>query len=73
MIVAGADDQSYHQFQGTEWHVPAHVYDFVENMPTLMHAADCIVCKAVGLIVTELKHHAIIGKEDHCHAAQKSR
>lgn len=73
MIVAGGDDQLCHQFQGIEWHIPAQVYDFVENMPTLMHAADCILCKAGGLIVTELKHYAIIGKEGHCWAAQKSR
>jgi 1,2-diacylglycerol 3-beta-galactosyltransferase len=52
-VVAGGDDALYHQLQDTEWHVPAHVYNFVENMPTLMHAADCIVCKAGGLIVTE--------------------
>jgi 1,2-diacylglycerol 3-beta-galactosyltransferase len=52
-VVAGGDDELYQQFQGAEWHVPTHVYNFVENMPTLMHAADCIVCKAGGLIVTE--------------------
>jgi 1,2-diacylglycerol 3-beta-galactosyltransferase len=51
--VAGGDDELYQQFQSTEWHVPAHVYKFVDNMPTLMHAADCIICKAGGLIVTE--------------------
>jgi 1,2-diacylglycerol 3-beta-galactosyltransferase len=52
-VVAGGDDTLYHQLQDTEWHVPAHVYNFVENMPTLMHAADCIICKAGGLIVSE--------------------
>jgi 1,2-diacylglycerol 3-beta-galactosyltransferase len=53
VLVAGGDDELYHQFQSTEWHVPSHVYNFVEDMPTLMQAADCIVCKAGGLIVTE--------------------
>jgi 1,2-diacylglycerol 3-beta-galactosyltransferase len=53
VIVAGGDDALYQQFQATDWHVPAHLYNFVENMPTLMHAADCIVCKAGGLVVTE--------------------
>jgi 1,2-diacylglycerol 3-beta-galactosyltransferase len=53
IAVAGGDDMLYRQLQAVEWHVPAHVYNFVENMPTLMHAADCIVCKAGGLIVTE--------------------
>ncbi len=52
-LVAGGDDELYQQFQSTEWHVPTHVYNFVNDMPTLMHAADCIVCKAGGLMVTE--------------------
>jgi UDP-N-acetylglucosamine:LPS N-acetylglucosamine transferase len=52
-IVAGGDDALYHQLQDSEWHIPAHVYNFVENMPTLMHAADCVICKAGGLIITE--------------------
>lgn len=52
-IAAGGDDELYQQFQDTEWHVAAHVYNYVENMPTLMHAAECIICKAGGLIVTE--------------------
>jgi UDP-N-acetylglucosamine:LPS N-acetylglucosamine transferase len=29
------------------------VYDFVDDMPTLMHASDFILCKAGGLIVSE--------------------
>lgn len=53
IVVAGGDDALYQQLRDAEWHVPAHIYNFVENMPTLMHAADCIVCKAGGLIVTE--------------------
>ncbi len=53
VTVAGGDDKQYQQLQQTEWHVPVHVYNFVENMPTLMHAADAIICKAGGLIVTE--------------------
>jgi 1,2-diacylglycerol 3-beta-galactosyltransferase len=52
-VVAGGDEESYQQFLETEWHLPTHVYDFVDNMPTLMHAADCLICKAGGLIVTE--------------------
>jgi 1,2-diacylglycerol 3-beta-galactosyltransferase len=52
-IVAGGDDRLYDQLRETEWHVPAHVYNFVDNMPILMHAADLIACKAGGLIVTE--------------------
>ena len=53
VAVAGGDEELYGEFQSTEWHTPTHVYNFVENMPTLMHAVDCVVCKAGGLIVTE--------------------
>jgi 1,2-diacylglycerol 3-beta-galactosyltransferase len=53
VLVAGGDDELYRQFSETEWHVPATIYGFVDNMPTLMHASDCIVSKAGGLIVTE--------------------
>jgi 1,2-diacylglycerol 3-beta-galactosyltransferase len=53
VIVAGGDDELYHQLGGIEWHTMVHLYNFVRNMPTLMHAADFIVCKAGGLIVTE--------------------
>lgn len=52
-VVGGGDKAAYHTYQGVEWHVPAHVYGFVDNMPTLMHAADATMCKAGGLIVTE--------------------
>jgi len=53
LVVAGGDDELYDQLQSEEWHGPAHVYNFVDNMPELMHASDCIICKAGGLIVTE--------------------
>jgi 1,2-diacylglycerol 3-beta-galactosyltransferase len=52
-LIAGGDDELYRQFQDTEWHVPTHVYNFVKDMPSMMHAADCIICKAGGLIVSE--------------------
>ncbi len=52
-VVAGGNAELYAALTHTEWHVPATIYDFVGNMPDLMHAADCIVSKAGGLIVTE--------------------
>jgi len=52
-VVAGGDDELYRQFQDAEWHVPTHVYNFVTDMSSMMHAADCIICKAGGLIVSE--------------------
>lgn len=51
--VAGGNAELYVSLQETEWHIPATTYDFVRNMPDLMRAADCIVSKAGGLIVTE--------------------
>jgi 1,2-diacylglycerol 3-beta-galactosyltransferase len=43
----------YNRFKLTEWHLEAHLYNFVTNMPTLMRAADCVLSKAGGLIVSE--------------------
>ncbi len=51
--VAGGDDELYERLQETEWHRPAHFYNFVDNMPELLRASDCIVSKAGGLIVSE--------------------
>ncbi|MBN1249147.1 MAG: hypothetical protein JXC32_15920 [Anaerolineae bacterium] len=53
ILVAGGDDDLYSHLQQTEWHVPARVSNFVDNLPELMHAADLIICKAGGLIVSE--------------------
>ncbi len=53
IAVAGGDDALYHQLKAERWHVPARVFNFVDNMPTLMHAADCVACKAGGLIINE--------------------
>ncbi len=52
-VVAGGDDALYQQLQSIEWHLPTQLFNFVGNMPTLMHAADCVICKAGGLVVTE--------------------
>lgn len=52
-VVAGGDGEVYDRLCAVEWHLPAHVYNFVDNMAELLHAADCIVTKAGGLIVTE--------------------
>ncbi len=52
-LVAGGNDELYDELNAVDWHTVIHLYNFVENMPALMHAADCIICKAGGLIVTE--------------------
>ena len=53
IAVAGGDDELYRRLKAVRWHVPTHVFNFVSNMPSLMHAADCVVCKAGGLIINE--------------------
>lgn len=53
VAVAGGDEALYEELKKIEWHVPSHIFKFVENMPDYMKAADAIICKAGGLIVTE--------------------
>ena len=53
IAVAGGDDALYRQLKAVRWHAPTHVFNFVNNMPVLMHAADCVICKAGGLIINE--------------------
>lgn len=53
VIVTGGDKSLLKQLHKEEWHLPAFIYDYVEDMPAFMHAADCIFSKAGGLIVTE--------------------
>ena len=52
-IVAGGDDELYTELQRIEWHLPAHLYNWVADMPSLLHAADCVISKAGGLIIAE--------------------
>lgn len=53
VAVAGKDEELFAQMKAVDWHVPAHIYDFVTNMPDLMMASDAVICKAGGLVVTE--------------------
>ena len=53
VAVAGGNNELYETWEQTEWHVPAHIYNFVKNMPDFLHASDCVLSKAGGLIVTE--------------------
>ncbi|MDI6694302.1 MAG: glycosyltransferase [Anaerolineales bacterium] len=53
VVVAGGADELYRRFQETEWHVETQYYNFVAGMGSFMRAADCILSKAGGLIVSE--------------------
>jgi 1,2-diacylglycerol 3-beta-galactosyltransferase len=53
VLVAGGDDDLFERYQAVEWHLPVHIYNRVDNIPTMMNAADVIACKAGGLITSE--------------------
>lgn len=53
ILVAGGDDELLERFQQEEWHIPVQIHNFVDFVPTLMQAADIILCKAGGLTVSE--------------------
>lgn len=52
-VVAGHDRNLYYELKQMEWHQPVHLYEYAGNVPMMMRAADCLVCKAGGLIITE--------------------
>jgi len=52
-VVAGKDEKLYAELSSMEWHVPVHLYEYVQDVPVYMRAADFIICKAGGLVVTE--------------------
>ena len=52
-VVAGGDDELWAELQRVEWRLPVHLYNWEADMPTLMHAADCVMSKAGGLIIAE--------------------
>ncbi|MEW6178692.1 MAG: glycosyltransferase [Chloroflexota bacterium] len=53
VVVCGKDHETYRELHEVIWHVPVHLYEYTSEMPSFMRAADLIVCKAGGLIVTE--------------------
>lgn len=53
VLVAGGDETRYEHFHNIDWHVQTYCYDFVDQIPAFMRAADVLVTKAGGLIVSE--------------------
>jgi 1,2-diacylglycerol 3-beta-galactosyltransferase len=53
ILIAGGDRERYRALRKMKWLPGVRVYDFVKDMSTMMRAADCIICKAGGLTVTE--------------------
>lgn len=52
-IVAGGDEALYQAITTKEWKIPVHCYNYVENIPEMLHAADVLITKAGGLITSE--------------------
>jgi 1,2-diacylglycerol 3-beta-galactosyltransferase len=52
-LVAGGNEALFEDWRHTKWHLPAHVYGYVTEMHKMILAADILVCKAGGLIVSE--------------------
>ncbi len=69
--VAGGNQDTEAQLRAASWKGTVHIYGLVKNLPEMMHAADFIVCKAGGLIITEslacglpiMLHDALPGQE----------
>ncbi len=50
---AGGDEGLLVELKAIDWHIPAHLYGYVENMPEMMLASDAVISKAGGLVVSE--------------------
>ena len=53
VLVAGGDEDLYHAMRAEDWHLPVRIHNYVNFIPALLRAADAVVCKAGGLIVSE--------------------
>jgi 1,2-diacylglycerol 3-beta-galactosyltransferase len=53
VLVAGGDDRLYNEFKTTDWHTATHIHNYVEQIPSFMHASNLVMGKAGGLSVTE--------------------
>jgi 1,2-diacylglycerol 3-beta-galactosyltransferase len=53
IAVAGKNEKLHRGLKELDWQVPVVIKDFSKDMPGLMRAADILISKAGGLIVTE--------------------
>ena len=53
VVVSGGAADTYDALRMVQWQGATHIYGKVENIAEMMHAADFIICKAGGLIVSE--------------------
>lgn len=53
VIIAGRNTEMKAELESIYWQHKAHIYGFVDNMPTFMRAADLIITKAGPATITE--------------------
>ena len=53
VVITGGDDALYAKVTGRAWRFPLRIEKLVDNMPEWMSAADILVTKAGGLILSE--------------------
>jgi len=53
IAVTGKDKEMFNQLQEERWHIPVKIFEFTDDVISLMQASNLIICKAGGLIVTE--------------------
>ncbi|MGC9469186.1 MAG: MGDG synthase family glycosyltransferase [Anaerolineae bacterium] len=53
ILLSGGDEELRDEFEKRSWHLPVHIYGFVDEMPKFMQASDIVMSKAGGLIVSE--------------------
>ena len=53
VVVAGGDNALYRELKALDWSMPVHLYGYVDEIPTMMGAADVLMSKAGGLILAE--------------------
>jgi 1,2-diacylglycerol 3-beta-galactosyltransferase len=53
VVVCGGDEETEQQLRAQRWRGVVHIYGLVNNMPEMIHAADFLISKAGGVIVSE--------------------
>jgi 1,2-diacylglycerol 3-beta-galactosyltransferase len=53
VVVCGGDEEAEQELRAQRWRGVVHIYGLVNNMPEMIHAADFVISKAGGVIVSE--------------------
>jgi UDP-N-acetylglucosamine:LPS N-acetylglucosamine transferase len=52
-VVTGDDDELLADIKEIDWHIPVHLYGYVDDFPNRLRAADAVITKAGGLTIAE--------------------